>query len=301
LEADQHRAWVLVEQPDHRVLGGALAWAHQRGARQLDLIVDGAPEPLAAAVARRATTFATPVHIWRVDGRQLLAVQPAPFSPPPPIPPEVATFADVLWAHGAEPVVEFGVLTGEVLGLEVARVVVDNGVARLEVGVGRHDREAQRLLFPERPVEESLAQAVTTVRRMRTADAPPHLANRLAGERWLRSVVIARPQLVGAVHLVPAPPPLPRADLLQPLPAPAAGVDQNDRAVLVVCSTGIDPNLVPAAADARLADGRSDCRLILVVPEGDDHPITRALAANLRQPADVVTVPAGWRALSPVP
>jgi hypothetical protein len=136
---------------------------------------------------------------------------------------------------------------------------------------------------------------------MRTADAPPHLANRLAGERWLRSVVIARPQLVGAAHLVPAPPPLPRADLLQPLPAPAAGVDQNDRAVLVVCSTGIDPNLVPAAADARLADGRSDCRLILVVPEGDDHPVTRALAANLRQPADVVTVPAGWRALSPVP
>jgi hypothetical protein len=66
-----------------------------------------------------------------------------------------------------------------------------------------------------------------------------------------------------------------------------------------VCSSGIDLNLVPAAADAWLADGRDGCRLIIAVPSGDDHPVTRDLAAALREPATVVTVPADWNALVP--
>jgi hypothetical protein len=53
--------------------------------------------------------------------------------------------------------------------------------------------------------------------------------------------------------------------------------------------------LVPLATDARLADGRNP-RLVLAVPEGDDHPVTRRLAAALVEPAEVVTVPADWRA-----
>jgi hypothetical protein len=64
--------------------------------------------------------------------------------------------------------------------------------------------------------------------------------------------------------------------------------------VLVVCSTGIDLDLVPFAADARLLDGR-DPRLVLVLPDGDDHPVTRDLAGALRRPADVVTVGREWR------
>jgi hypothetical protein len=63
----------------------------------------------------------------------------------------------------------------------------------------------------------------------------------------------------------------------------------------VVCSVGVDTALVPLATDARLADGRNP-RLVLAVPEGDDHPVTRRLAAALVEPAEVVTVPADWRA-----
>jgi hypothetical protein len=60
---------------------------------------------------------------------------------------------------------------------------------------------------------------------------------------------------------------------------------------VVVCSVGIDLDLVPFAADARGAVGLADARLLLAVPERDDHPVTRAVATRLRQPAEVVPVP----------
>jgi hypothetical protein len=67
--------------------------------------------------------------------------------------------------------------------------------------------------------------------------------------------------------------------------------------VVVVCSVGIDLDLVPFAADARLAAGRPDARLVLVVPERDAHPVTRELATLLRVPAEIVAVPGEWRTL----
>jgi hypothetical protein len=242
------------------------------------------------------------VTVWEVDGRQLSEAAPAPLSPQPPLPSSAAALADVVRATGADPVVEFGVLTGEVLGLEVARVVVgDDGDVRLEVGVGSHDREARQLMRPDQPASEALAETVQLVRRLRRADVPRHLANILSSERWLRSVLVARPELVGAAHLAPAPPPVPGEDLRRPRPAPATGVGPEGEAVVVVASTGIDLDAVPFAADARLADGRGPVRLIVAVPEGDDHPAIRALADDLRDPAEIVTVPPDWRAISPVP
>jgi hypothetical protein len=300
VDAETKTAWVMAEKPDYRVLGQALAWVLRHGASQLHLLLEADGET-GGFVARRAQAFATPVDVWRVDGREVTLVEPAPFSPPPALPHEAAAYADVLRAHGADVVVEWGVLIGEVLGLEVARVVTGDGPARLEVGVGRHDRIAQRLLFPDRPIEEALQQAVDTVRRLRVDGAQPHLANTLATERWLRSVVVAHPDLVGAALLAPAPPLVRRGDLRQPVPAPAAGVDRDERPMVVVCSTGIDLDAVPAAADARLADGRPGCRVVVAVPPGDDHPVTRILAADLRDPAEVLVISAGWRGLSTVP
>jgi hypothetical protein len=65
----------------------------------------------------------------------------------------------------------------------------------------------------------------------------------------------------------------------------------------VVCSIGIDVDLVPAAADVRLTDGR-EARLVLVLPAADDHPLIRDLAAALADPAEVVVVPGDWRRLA---
>ncbi len=292
-------AWVLAADATVRTLGGALAWTVRRGAGALHILVD-TDEATAGVLARRAAAFSLAITVWRVIDGDLVAADPVPLAPFAPLPAGAAAFAEMLRAHGADPVVEHGVLTGEVLGLEVARVVMAGGVAHLEVGVGRQDRRAQRLLRPDRPVTEALAAAVIAVREWRTPHGPPHPASTLAAERWLRAAVVARPDLVGVAHLAPVPPPLPRGDLRQPSPAPAAGVDRDDRPVLVVCSTGIDLDALPTAVDARLADGRPGVRLIVVVPPGDDHPITRDLAGALREPARVVTVPAEWRTFAPV-
>ncbi|HSH59111.1 MAG TPA: hypothetical protein VK988_05610, partial [Acidimicrobiales bacterium] len=97
--------------------------------------------------------------------------------------------------------------------------------------------------------------------------------------------------------LAPVPSPTARSDLRQSVPAPAAGLDTEGRPVVVVCSTGIDVDLVPAAADVRLGDGRG-ARLILAVPEVDDHPLIRDLAAALAEPAEVVPIQGDWRRLA---
>jgi hypothetical protein len=64
----------------------------------------------------------------------------------------------------------------------------------------------------------------------------------------------------------------------------------------VVCSVGVDVDLVPAAADSR-AEHAHGAPLVLVVPEGDDYELTRVLASALREPATVVTVGREWGAL----
>ena len=139
------------------------------------------------------------------------------------------------------------------------------------------------------PATEALAAAVRTVAEHRRPGAEPHPLNRLARERWLRRVLVEHPERVGARHLAPADSPVVLDDLGKSAPAPAAGVDQEGAPLLVVCSVGIDLDLVPAAADARLADG-SEPRLVLAVPPRDDHPVTRQLVAELVVPVDIVTV-----------
>src|SRR5205814_180532 len=83
------------------------------------LLVDDAAA--AGTLARRATAFAEPPTVWRVDDTVLTPAVPEPLPPEPAVDPRVAALADVIRAGGADPVVEHGVLRGEVLGLEVAR------------------------------------------------------------------------------------------------------------------------------------------------------------------------------------
>jgi hypothetical protein len=92
---------------------------------------------------------------------------------------------------------------------------------------------------------------------------------------------------------------VPRPNVKDPVPCCAAGEDAHGRPLLVVCSTGVDLDLVPFAADARLAaTGTGDARLVVAVPERDAHPVTRALAAALHHPAEVIPIPGDWRSLT---
>src|SRR5437868_337688 len=135
---------------------------------------------------------------------------------PRPFPGGTALVAsDAAWI-----LVEHGVMTGEVLGLEVARVVVDDLGAHLQVGVGKHDRHAQQLVHGDLPTEQVLEQVVQTVAERRRAGVAPHPYQRLSPERWLRCRVVDEPALVGAEHLAPVPALAVADDLRSPRPAP---------------------------------------------------------------------------------
>jgi hypothetical protein len=273
--------WVLADADPVRSLGPALAVAWKAGSLQrLHVVVEDHP----GLLARQASQFAFPPTVWRVAGTALERAEPDPVKPAPPLDPRIRPFIDTLLAAGADPVVEHGRLVGEVHGLEVARVVVDDAGPHLEIGVGRFDREANELLGRQ----DSLPDIVALVRRHRTLDADSHPLKLLAASRWLRSRLLAAPGAVGADHLAPVAPTVEPPDLRTAWPAPAAGLDLDGRPIVVVCSVGVDLDLVPAAADVRLVDGR-DARLVLVVPAQDRHPVTLALAAALSQPAEVLS------------
>ena len=287
----------MAEAPE-TALGRVLVWARRNDVHELHVLVD---DPAAAGMlARRATAFAPSPNVWVVDGRTVRAARPAPL-PAPLEPPAVARgLMGLLVEAGTEVVTEHGEIRGEVLGLEVARVVVDESPdlpapqARIEVGVGRHDRDAFAMLHGDLPADQALAGVVDKVRRHRQHDAEAHPLGRLAAERWLRVRVLEHPSTVGAVRLAPADPTLARDGVKDVAPAIALGQDGDGTPVVVACSVGIDLDLVPAAADARLAHA-PDGRLVLVLPERDDHRVTRELVDALAVAADVVVVPTDWR------
>ena len=196
---------------------------------------------------------------------------------------------ELIIAGGAEPLVEHGVLRGEVRGLEVCRAVTDEftGEVRLEVGVGAHDREAFLMLHGARPTVEALSEVAERVRSHREMGATPHPLNRFGAERFLRWRCLTEPSLIGAASLRPADPPVVRTNVKDPVPCVAIGTMPDGADVVAVFSTGIDLDLVPFAVDAR-AMHSPKAQLTLVVPVRDGSPITRAVAAMAIDPPSLL-------------
>lgn len=276
-------AWVLVHEQPERGLGGALAWAVRRNAAALHVVAEAGT----GCLARRAAHVRLPVSVWHAEGRTLLPAVAEPLPVSAPVPHAHLEFEPTMVVAGATPVVEHGVLAGEVRGLEVCRVVDDphTGTVRLEVGVGAHDREAFQLLHGDRPTADALADVVQSVARHRRPDADPHPLNRLAVERALRAALIAEPHLLDATAVVAAEPPLPRPNLKDPVPCAAVATIRDER-VTVVCSAGVDLDAVPYCLDARVALGTQRC--LLVVPARDALPVQQTLAALANPPVELV-------------
>ena len=273
-------AWVLLDEQSNSGLGGALAWAvKQPDVNRLGVIADRD----SGVLARRAALFEMPITVWAPLDRKLFADVGSERAPQVELPLAHAGFLPMIQASGAEPLVEYGVLTGEVRGLEVCRVVDDSntGETRLEVGVGAHDRDAYLTMHANRSLEESLAHVVAAVSAQRQVGAPLHPLNRFGAERFLRWQVIQDPSKVGATMLAAVSPPTRRINVKDPVPCVALGTSTSGEAMVVVCSTGVDLDLVPTAVDAQ-AMHAPDSRLILVLPNRDILPVTRQLAAQVK-------------------
>ncbi len=330
-------SWLFVDpaEPPFGV-GAALAWARRHARSQVHLVTED--ETRAAALARRAACFDAGPQVWLAQGAELVPVGEAPPLPVGLSPhPEAELFAPVLRAAGLEVVVEAGVLRGELRGLEVARVAPresggaapreSGGVVRdtpgqgavpevvvdvpgirqdqmtvweLRVGVGSVDQEISALVNESRPASATLDDAVRLVRRHRRPGAPPHPLNQLVPERWLRTVLLHRPDLVGARSLAAIEPVPPRRDLRSRGVAPMLGVGLDGDAVIVVASCGLDLEAIPAAAEARAAYAPG-AKLVLAIPAADVHRVTEELASSLREPARIVALPDGWVSLDAVP
>jgi len=284
---DDRTAWVYVSDPARR-LGRALALAASRGCATLQLIVDDG----GGVAARRAAQLRPSPDVWHVVDRSLTPVAPVARLDAPP-PTDAGALVAMLRDAGLEVVVEHGVISGEIRGLSVATIVPGaDGHSRLAVGVGRIDQEATDLLHGDLPLHETLANAIDEVRVYRHQHAKPHPVNRLARERWLRSQLIARPAVVGLVDLESIAPAELRANLRDPVPAAAIGHDAGGARVLVVCSVGIDLELIPVTAD--LVDRERPDRVVLALPARDHHAIQRELATQLAVPAEFVAVEGEW-------
>jgi hypothetical protein len=284
------RAWVLLDEAARSGLGRALAWTTQRATDQVHVLAEDG----AGVLARRAELFRDPPVVWQVAGRRVVRAVPEPFSSAPEPPADALEFVGLLREAGLDIIIEHGEVRGEILGLEVARVVVGDGPPRVVVGVGRHDRDAFALVHGDLPTAAALESVVDSVRRHRRSGGPGHPLGRLVPERWLRRAVVAEPGRVGARHLEPVEPVLARESVKDVAPALAVGESLDGSPLVVACSVGIDLDLIPASADARAAHA-PEATLVLVVPTRDDHPVTRRLAGALRRPARILPFEGDFR------
>ena len=280
-------AWVLLDRPREFGLGAALAWMVRNGAVQLTVLAD----EHTGALARQAAGFSIPIEVRHVEGRDSVPAVAEPLPVAPEVPPAHRAFEADIRAAGADPIVEHGVLLGEVAGLEVCRVVDDphTGAVRLEVGTGAHDREMFQMLHGDRPTMESLADVVRTVAGHRSPGAPRHPLNLLAQERLMRARLIESPAMIHATSIVPAAPPVPRPNLKDPTPCVAIA-QIGGRPVAVVCSVGVNLEVVPFAVDTCTALGLDDCQV--VVPSRDVVEVQQRIASLASRPISVVGVDA---------
>lgn len=288
-------------------LAAALAW-HARGTRDANAagsdadavrhdvtsitIVDAHTPGL---TARRAMNFSVPItvldartenngaiHSGGVGAKGAVAT-PHARGPELAAKPEHLALASAFRDVGADVVVEHGVVVAEVMGLEVARVIDEEGVPTIRIGVGAHDREMFKMVNGT-TTSEQLRGVVRTVMQHRRDDAPTHPLNLLAPERALRARVLRNPEIIGVRTLSAAQPPVPRENVKDSVPCCAVGEDEHGPVVTVFVA-GIDLDAVPFAADAR-SHLAPDARLLIVTASRNIVPVQLRIASMLKQPAE---------------
>lgn len=271
--------WVLVDGDARHCLGAVLAWALPK-----NLPVHIVAESGTGVLGRRVALFDADVTVWHAEERTLLPAiaEPHPSTPSPS--PAHLDFAPLIRTAGADVLVESGVVVGEVMGLEMCRVVDDpvTGSPRLEVGMGAHDREAFAMVHGDLPTEDALRHVIAAVAPHRMPGAPPHPFNQFAAERLHRWRALQDPALVGCASLAPADPPLPRTNVKDPVPCAARGQAIDGTSAIAVFVHGVVLDAVPWACDA--ADMHGADMIVLASRRRDVTPSLERLAAIAHVP-----------------
>lgn len=267
---------------DERMVGPAVVWALRSNADPLYIVAEA--EHAGELARRAAEVVGLRVEVLEVNGTELSPATATELPPLPVMDRSVWELASIFSEAGARPVDDHGRVVAEVAGLEVARIVPPTGggaspieAARIEVGVGEADRELHTLVHSSMDSDTAVRRAVAMVAAERRRGSLHPLA-RMARERWLRSMLLDDPGIIGLATLQALPPLRPRSTVLGHVPIAALGTRQDGSAVVVVCSTGIDLDVVPEAMDYRRRDAPG-ADLVIVVPERDRHATTVALAA----------------------
>ncbi len=248
---------------DHiRTIGPTLLWMQKHQLEEIDLVIEGD----GGIPARRATALTCELRVWQMQNGTLERAQPAAHLPRIEVPQSHEQFAATIQDCGALPVREHGVLTGEVLGLEVCRVVDTPEGPRLEVGVGAFDRETFQLVNSHRSIEDSLTEVVGIVRSHRQPGAPHHPLGKMAGERLLRHRVMNEPSLIGASSLKPAEPPIPRGGLRESNPCVATGTDLEGKPIVAVFTDTVDVDVIGYGVDALTREGAKSSLIVITQP-----------------------------------
>ena len=286
-------AWVLVTGNYERSLGPALMWALRKNATSLKLLLN----ERAGELARIATHFDFAIEVFELDAAGVARAAAPKSAEKIEVSVADEMYAEFIKSAGAEVVREHGVISGEVCGLEVCRVVratsasdLDGaGESELEIGVGAHDRETFKLLHGRTATVESLRKVIAEVAARRAVGAQVHPLNQLARERMLRHYVCLSPQLVGAKSLQPAQPPIARTNLKDVVPCCAVGVSLTGEKMVVIFNVGVDPDVVSFGADAR-GQINASADLVFAMPTRDIVPAVEQIAEMLRRPARFVGV-----------
>lgn len=297
-------AYLLTDFGTPGAVAGAMSWALKAGSESMVMFVDF-DAPLAARFARYFSRSSgsgsgmLATEVRAVQGAGSIAIEVEARTAEALSEPAPAGLLAALGDQGLEVVHEHGITRGEVLGLEVARLVTwpaetgGDGQLHLEVGVGRFDRDAVWAVNDGNDLTGALADTVAMVRQNRYPGAPPHPMQRLARERWLRAMVLENPEVIGVSTLQAVGMTIEAAGMKDAHPAGAFGVDLHGEPVVVVTSVGFDLAAVPLAADLRDALAPS-ARLLLAVPSVDLHPMQQQLASMLDPIAEIVAVDPPW-------
>jgi len=248
-------AWVLVDGDASRSLGPVLAWTSQFE-RPVHLLV----EQNAGLLARRASLFDVDLTVWQIDDHSITRAVAEPHLISASASDTHLAFVDLIESSGADALVEHGVVVGELRGLEMCRVVDDvtTGEVRLEVGMGRHDREAFAMIHGELPTAQAMRQVIDAVLPHRTEGADSHPFNQFGVERLARWKAIQDPSTIGFSTLAPADPPVVRTNVKDSVPCVAIGSTGAKRLSTAVFVHGVDLDCVSFAVDAASRLGTHD-------------------------------------------